>query len=389
VSQQQSGPIRVGVVGANVSRGWGTSAHLPALAHLPEFEVVAVSTTRSESAAATAQQFGIAHAFSNNEELVQHPEVDLVAVTVKVPSHAPVIRAALAAGRHVFSEWPLGVDLDEADELSKLAHDAGVIHAVGLQGFYSADARYVGDLIAEGRIGELRSVSVVATGGPGGARLPLERLWATDRAAGVNILTITGGHVLSTVARALSRPPAALAAIVANLDPEATVIETGERVSVSSPNQVGLLGALDGGALLSITLQGGAPPAAAGFSIRIVGTDGALLVTPARAGTSMHIHDWAITLAPAVGQPERLSVPASYRTAPDEIPAGPARNVAGLYRELAAAISEGRPANTSFGTAVAYHRLLATIERAADARTVEPVNTAGLLPREINAVTAS
>jgi hypothetical protein len=37
--------IRVGVVGANPDRGWGTSAHLPALACLPEFEIAAVATS--------------------------------------------------------------------------------------------------------------------------------------------------------------------------------------------------------------------------------------------------------------------------------------------------------------------------------------------------------
>jgi predicted dehydrogenase len=95
---QSRPPIRIGVIGATPARGWGTAAHLPALQALEEFEV-------------TAEVFGIPLAFADDEELVSHPEVDAVAVTVKVPEHDRLIRAALAAGKHVFSEWPLGVDL--------------------------------------------------------------------------------------------------------------------------------------------------------------------------------------------------------------------------------------------------------------------------------------
>jgi predicted dehydrogenase len=97
-------PIRIGVIGATPSRGWGTAAHLPALQALEEFEVTAVSTTKLSTARATAEVFGVRHAFAD-DELVSCPEVDAVAITVKVPEHDRLIRAALAAGKHVFSEW--------------------------------------------------------------------------------------------------------------------------------------------------------------------------------------------------------------------------------------------------------------------------------------------
>ena len=46
--------IRVGIIGANVSYGWGTRAHIPAMQALPEFDLVAVCTTRKETAEETA-----------------------------------------------------------------------------------------------------------------------------------------------------------------------------------------------------------------------------------------------------------------------------------------------------------------------------------------------
>ena len=55
--------IRVGIIGANVSYGWGLRAHLPAILALPEFELAAVCTSRPETAAASQEQFGARLAF--------------------------------------------------------------------------------------------------------------------------------------------------------------------------------------------------------------------------------------------------------------------------------------------------------------------------------------
>src|ERR1700689_3026133 len=129
-------PIRVGVVGANLTRGWGTAAHLPALRALDEYQVVAVATTRPDTAKATAEAYGVPLAFTDAAELVSHPEVDVVAITVKVTEHDRLIRAALEAGKHVFAEWPLGIDLAEARALADLAQRSGVHHVVGLQGYH-------------------------------------------------------------------------------------------------------------------------------------------------------------------------------------------------------------------------------------------------------------
>jgi predicted dehydrogenase len=146
-------PIRIGVIGATPARGWGTAAHLPALAALEDFEVTAVSTTRLTTARATAEVFGIPLAFADDDELVTHPDVDAVAITVKVPEHDRLVRAALAAGKHVFSEWPLGVDLGQASALAELARASGVRHIVGLQGYRAPGAVFVRELIEVGYIG--------------------------------------------------------------------------------------------------------------------------------------------------------------------------------------------------------------------------------------------
>ena len=64
----------------------------------------------------------------------QHPDVDLVAVSVKVPDHSRPVMAAIEAGKHVYCEWPLGRDTGEATEMLAAAERKGIRHAVGLQG---------------------------------------------------------------------------------------------------------------------------------------------------------------------------------------------------------------------------------------------------------------
>jgi predicted dehydrogenase len=355
--------LRVGIIGATPARGWGTLAHLPALTGLPDFRVTAVATTRAETARATADDWGVPLAFDDPRALIGSPKVDVVAVTVKVTEHDWLVRAALAAGKHVFCEWPLGTDLAQATALADLAAASGRQHVVGLQGYHSPGARYVAELIGHGYLGRLLAVSAVAAGRQGGGRIQAASAYAADRAAGASVLSITAAHLLATLGQAVG-PPRAVASVVAALRSTATVIETGETVPVTAPDQVAIAGELDGGAALSVAVQGGAAPGAH-FEVRIVGTDGTLLVRPDPSGASIHVADWAITALRGSAPARELPVPARFSPLSRGVPAGPPRNVALSYAELARAIAEDRPAEPGFATAVRYHELVETIERAA------------------------
>src|SRR5215475_15575831 len=174
-------PLRVGIIGATPARGWGTLAHVPALAALPEFTITAVATTRAETARATADAHEIPLAFDDDADLIASPDVDVVAVTVKVTEHAELVSAALAAGKHVFCEWPLGTDLSQATALAELAAASDGQHIVGLQGYHSPGARYVGELVGQGYLGRMLAVSAVAVGRQGGGRIPAASAYAADR----------------------------------------------------------------------------------------------------------------------------------------------------------------------------------------------------------------
>jgi predicted dehydrogenase len=366
--------VRVGIVGASPG-SWAANAHLPALAHLDGFEVTAVATRRPESAAATASEHGVPHAFTDAGELAHHPDVDLVVVSVAARAHAPAVRAALAAGKHVYCEWPLAVDTAEAVELAELADRAGVVHAVGLQGYQSPPARFVRDLLAEGRLGRLDSVSAIVAGDPlGGHRILPDLVATVDPASGGTFLSVMAGHLLGTL-EALVGAPASLSAVTANRNARVTVDGTDRTVASHTPGQLAVAGTLAGGAVLSATVHGG-PSTPDSFVIRMACTGGTLTITPDRPGEYPHWADWTIQLRTG-GRSEALPVPDRYRTVPPGVPAGPAAHVAALYAELAAAIAGHRPARPDFHAAVRLHRLLDTVERAARTGTRQTVTPNG------------
>ncbi|MFE3099710.1 Gfo/Idh/MocA family protein [Nocardia tengchongensis] len=349
--------IRVGVVGAS---GWADSSHLPALTALEEFEVTGVATTNQTSADRVAAAHGVRHAFADTGELIAHPEVDLVVVSVKASGHAAVIKAALAAGKHVVSEWPLGVDADEAGELTEAATAADVVHAVVLQGHHSPSARFAADLLADGRIGTLESVALVAEGAPwGGGRIWPNLVFGLDPSEGTNILTIMAGHFLAALER-VAGPLTEVSARLPRTHDRVLVAGTQQTVPNATPSHVLLHGRLTSGATASVTVHGGNGPARYGFRLELVGSDATLTATPAQPGTFIHWGDWDIRIGD-----EALTMPVTYRTVPDSVQAGPPANIAALYQEVARAIAEARQPHPSFETALRHHRLLAAIEQSA------------------------
>ncbi|OYV58988.1 MAG: hypothetical protein B7X01_03330 [Acidiphilium sp. 21-62-4] len=109
--------FKVGIVGLTPARGWALRAHIPALRALSEtFEIVGVANTSRASAEEAAAATGLPRAFASVGELIASPEIDIVSITVKVPHHSVIAKAAISAGKHIYCEWPLGNGLAEAEE---------------------------------------------------------------------------------------------------------------------------------------------------------------------------------------------------------------------------------------------------------------------------------
>ena len=154
-------PLRVGIVGANAERGWAKDAHVPALAKLPRFQIVAASSRLPEVAEAAAKAFGAEHVFLDSLELVRSPEVDIVSVCVRVPQHFEIVMAALEAGKHVFCEWPLGRTASEAEAMSDKTGQTKACSIVGLQGIGAPAIRRASEIIRSNALGRVLSARLI------------------------------------------------------------------------------------------------------------------------------------------------------------------------------------------------------------------------------------
>lgn len=349
--------LRVGVIGANPNGSWGTFAHLPAIAALPNLTLTAVSTAHLETAQETARRFGTAHAFDDARRLAEHPDVDVVSVCVRVPAHFELVGAALAAGKHVYCEWPLARDSAEAQSLVDQARAAGVVVMVGLQARQSPVLACARDLIAEGAIGEVHAAFLTHSvpwffgANPGAAYLQ-------DRSSGAHFLSIPGGHSIDALCWLLGEFRS-LQAVVARIDRGV------EGPAATSPNQVLVEGVLKDGAIAGLRLQG-APQHGTGVRWEINGAKGDLVITSAPGGRGIQMADLRLQRTTGLGELEDVAIPERYFGVPEAVRKGPPLNVARSYLELASAIEEGRPATPDFAAAVARHKTLDAVQAASD-----------------------
>ena len=352
--------IGVGIVGANADRGWGGLAHVPALRALDAFQIRAVSTTRMESAKATASRLGADLAFDTHRALVLRPEVDLVVVAVKVPDHKQIVSDALAAGKMVYCEWPLARNLSEAEALEALAREQGLRTVIGLQGGLNPPIRYLHDLIRDGAIGAPLSTSIRAHLNDdmwlGRYDPSFEYMARADN--GATLQSIMLGHALQPLAHVLGAFES-LSAIVANRRGDGVRLSDGASIPKDAPDEIVVAGVLEGGVVASLHYSAGQ---SAGLVWEIQGAEGSLRVETA-AGF-IHFGDLTITLRRG-GEPDRqLQVPTAY-TAPDLQLGAPAAGVARLYAQLAADLRDGTSKAPDFAVALDRHRVLEAITRAA------------------------
>src|SRR5881398_926817 len=227
--------LGVGIIGVSPTRGWAATAHIPALRALPNYEIRALSAHSAESARAAGEAFGVSAVFSDPTQLVSQPDIDVVAVTVKVPHHRELVSAALAAGKAVYCEWPLGRDLDDARAMATLAAEQGVRTVVGLQARQAPAIEFVQQLLRDGYVGEVLSTTMVGVSIPGDV-VGQPNAYMLDKTNGANLLTVPFGHSLDLLNHVLGEF-AELSAVSAVRRPLITIEGTGERIVKTAADQ--------------------------------------------------------------------------------------------------------------------------------------------------------
>ena len=356
-----SDKIRVGIIGANPNYGWSGRAHFPALLNLPEFQVVALCTSQPETADEAAKHFGVPLAFHNYTDLVDHPDIDVVSVSVRVPFHHAMVLAALKADKHVFCEWPLGVNLSEAEEMASIAKSKGKIHMVGLQARCDPVLLRLKELVTEGYLGQVLSCTMT-TFVDGTIHLQSRTMWEADKKNGAHALSIGCGHTLDALAFCIADFDQISSQVTTELK-ERWVGDKNSNVEVTAPDHILINGKLINGAAVSATVAY-VPWFGSGWKMEVYGSAGALV---ASSDSYPQISRPRLKGAKKTDDSlQDIPIPKDLTWIPQEVPQGPPFNVAQMFRRFAKGINTGQPVQPDFEHAVKLHRLLETVESSSE-----------------------
>ena len=341
--------LRVGIIGASAERGWAKISHVPAVQGLAGLELAAVATRDQPSAERAAKAFGARAAYADPRQLFADPGIDIVTVAVNVPAHRDLLLGAVAAGKHIYCEYPLGRDRAESEALAEAARAAGVHAAIGLQMRSNPAVRKARELIVAGAIGRVLSARIVSTAMAFGPKVEAAMAFGEVPENGVTLATIQGGHTLDTAIAVLGEFAGA-SALATTQFPQVEVERDGgpARQARTTPDHLLVQVRLAGGAPLSVEVAGGRPPEETPFRFTVTGETHELVLEGG---------------APRGFQSGRLRLLLDGKAMPlDEGEAGPmpdeAANVALAYAALRDDILRGTATATGFAHAARVARLI-------------------------------
>lgn len=185
--------LRFGVIGAG---GFAEICHVPGLQSHPQAEVVALCGRREEHARAMADRLGVPDVHTDYRELCARDDLDGVTITTPNAVHAEQALAAFAAGKHVFCEKPLGMDVPQVREMLRAAEASGKVHMAAFTFRYTYGVRELRRRVRAGEIGEPYYIRLQWDGW-GGLMPDWKIAWRETQAlAGGGVLFDMGSHLL-------------------------------------------------------------------------------------------------------------------------------------------------------------------------------------------------
>ena len=143
--------LRIGVIGA----GRIGKVHAATIAqNIPEAQIVGIADVNIAEAEKLAGQFQIKQCTKDYKEILNNPEIDAVVICSPTNTHAQYIVEAARAGKHIFCEKPVDLDIATIQKAVKVAEESGVKLMVGFNRRFDPNFKKVKDMVIAGKIGE-------------------------------------------------------------------------------------------------------------------------------------------------------------------------------------------------------------------------------------------
>ena len=149
--------VRTGVIGC----GSISEIYLTNMIHkFSTLEVAACSASHMESAMKRAAQFGIKAV--STEEMLQDPDIELIVVLTPTPTHYELVKNALLAGKHVYTEKTIAAELSQAEDLRSIAAQKSLRLGSAPETFMGSAFQTARQTLDDGIPGEITSFHIVA-----------------------------------------------------------------------------------------------------------------------------------------------------------------------------------------------------------------------------------
>jgi len=199
---------RIGIVGA----GFGATAHLPALANHPRFEVVAIASP--SNAPRVAREAGIAHAFASCADMVTGCELDAVTVASPPFAHRDDVIAALEAGKNVLCEKPFTLRLADAAALVEAERSAATACGIVHEFRFVPQSLALKELVDNGHLDPRRNIEITLLRSSLRRHERRPRGWWFERERGGGLTGAILSHLIDLSNWLAARPPRTIAGLL-------------------------------------------------------------------------------------------------------------------------------------------------------------------------------
>ena len=149
--------IKIGIVGASFAK----AAFLPAFRLIDDVEVIAISSSRIESAKICAEEFNIKNYYDDWHKMLDQHKFDLVCIATPTDLHAPISMEALKKGANVLCEKPTAMNAEEAAEMLKVANENNKIHMIDHELRFNPNRKKIKEWISSGDIGDIQHINIL------------------------------------------------------------------------------------------------------------------------------------------------------------------------------------------------------------------------------------